>query len=195
MLGERVEGGPEHAEDLAGLVAHDLPRLLVPEHRHGQAFVEVRIGGLVGLAQEVEAVDLIDELAAAERPAARVAKGIDVRDRDRVLEPFQDPRDHAAMRPGAGERGIEVVAAGRGREARASVGRDPASKLALLPDETAVLRQLPPELELAPLGGLLGGRGRRPPPVLRRRLSSVHATSDSADDRAATTTPTTTGAR
>jgi hypothetical protein len=63
----------EEAHDVGRLVVHDAALVLVPHHRHADAPVVV-VG--VGLAQEAEAVDLVGEAAAAERPAALVAVGV-----------------------------------------------------------------------------------------------------------------------
>ena len=52
VFGVRVEGVVEHAEDLARLVAHDLPGLGVPQHGQRQPFVERVVRGGVGLAEE-----------------------------------------------------------------------------------------------------------------------------------------------
>ena len=114
-VGEGVELAPEHADDLGRLVVHDPVRLPVEEHRHRHV-VGALLGEVVHLGEEVEAVQGVELGAggARERPAALVADGVEDRQADRVLESLQAPDDDRAMRPRAGERDVQVVAARHG---------------------------------------------------------------------------------
>ena len=115
-VGERVELAVQHPDDLGRLVVDDAVRLPVEQHRHRDVMARVRLGQVVDLREELEAVDRIEVGArrAGERPAALVADRIDDRERDRLLEPLQATHDDRAVGPRAGERDVQVVAA-RGR--------------------------------------------------------------------------------
>jgi hypothetical protein len=147
--GHRVERPVEHAHDVRRLVVDDLAAHPVPQHRHGHSPRERRVGRPVGLAQEGEAVQRISELPAAERPAALVAEGIGERHGDGVLESLDDPHEDRPMRPRAGERDIQVIAAGLDRELGAGFVAHPAPEAALPADEATVVGHLTAELEAA----------------------------------------------
>ena len=134
VAGEVVERRAEHADDLGRLVVDDRAGLLVPQHRDADAVVVVRVGGAVGLGEEVEAVDVVDVAPARERPAALVAVRMQVGDPDRVLEALQHAHDHRPVRPRAGQRDVEVVAPGLGPE---PVLADPAAEYRVGPEVLA----------------------------------------------------------
>src|SRR5690606_34229343 len=56
---------------------------------------------------------------------------------DHVFQALQLADDQRAMRPGTGQRHVEVVAARRGSEVARAVGADPAAEGAVLADEAA----------------------------------------------------------
>src|SRR6202049_3592521 len=139
---ELVERGIEHADDLGGLVVDDRLLLLVPQHRHGDAAGEMGIGHQIDLAQPFLAVDEVGDRRRrlGEAPAAFQHYRINDGNRDHLFHLFQPAEDERAMRPRAGERHIEVIAAARGFETAfagrpgRAVGRDPvveAGRLAL----------------------------------------------------------------
>src|SRR6185437_9864919 len=75
-----------------------------------------------------------DARAGIEGPAAFDEEPVDDRERDHALETFQPAEDQGAMRPRAGERDDEVIAAGLRPEAAnparscVSAGRDPVAE-------------------------------------------------------------------
>src|SRR5262245_27260507 len=73
----------------------------------------------------------------AEGPAVLEHQRLDDGDADDLVEPLQLADDERAVRPGAGERDVEMVASGRRLEAGASVGGHPVAKAALVADEGA----------------------------------------------------------
>ncbi len=104
------------------------------------AALVVRIGGVVGLGEELEAVQLVGERAAGEAPAALVAGRVQVGDAERVGQAGELADDHRAVRPGARERDVEVVAL------RPCTGRHAIAEDRALANELAV-RDLSPERE------------------------------------------------
>jgi len=78
-----------------------------------------RIRLQIDLVEEVGAEQVVRRPAVAilEFPAVFQHQRIDDRQRDQVFEPFQLAEDQRAMRPGAGERDIEMIAPGLGLEA------------------------------------------------------------------------------
>ena len=118
---------------------------LVPKHRHGDAAGIGGIGLGVDLVQEIEAVKRVagGAVLGQERPAVLAHEMMHDRDRDDVFELLQLAEDQRAVRPRAGERDVEVVAAGLRLEAaraafgRLAVGRDPVAPLRLRADELA----------------------------------------------------------
>ena len=102
------------------------PGLAVPQHGDADAGRRSRNSVLlVGLGEVVEAVDPVGVAVAGERPAAIVAVGVQVGDADAVLEALEPVGDDGAMRPGAGQRDVEVIAPGLGREPGPSRGTSP----------------------------------------------------------------------
>ena len=63
------------------------------------------------LAQELEALDVVDVLAAAEAPAAGVADRVDDGNTDRAVEPLEQPSDQRSVRPRTGVADVEVISA------------------------------------------------------------------------------------
>jgi hypothetical protein len=116
-----------------------VPRLPVPQDWDADARLVARVGGGIGLAQVPKAVHRVRVVAAGERPAAAVAKRVDIGDADRVLQAHQPPADQRPVGPRAGPRDVQVVAAALGREAAGPVGRDPVAEHALLALERAVV--------------------------------------------------------
>ena len=117
--------------------------LLVPQHRHRDPAGIGGIGPGVDLVQEVEAVERVAGRAilGQESPAVLAHVMVHDRDRDDVLELLQLAQDQRAVRPRAGQRNVEMVAAGLGLEAahapfgRLAVHRDPVAPLRLAADE------------------------------------------------------------
>lgn len=131
---EVVELGTEHAQDLARLVAHDAPALLVVEGGHGVA------AGVLGLGLEVDVAEVGEALVqrvrddvigggglvrGGEAPAALAEVPVDDGEGDEVLEALELAGDQGAVGPGAGIGNIEVVAALLGGELGGGVPRDP----------------------------------------------------------------------
>src|SRR5690606_10763532 len=101
-----------------GFVADDGLRLLVPQYRHGDAAGIGRVGAGVDLVQVIAAIKAVAGRAVLpeERPAMLAHEVVHDIDRDHVLELLQLADDQSAMRPRAGERDIEMVAARFGLE-------------------------------------------------------------------------------
>src|SRR5580693_9895739 len=70
-IGERIEGGIEHADDFGGFVVDDGTALLVPQHRNRHAAGIMRIGEKIDFSKRRLAVDLVARaaLGGAEFPA------------------------------------------------------------------------------------------------------------------------------
>src|SRR5215218_664501 len=131
---EGLEALVEHLDHVGGLVVDDAAGRGVPQHRDADSAVEVRIGGVVGLGEVLPAVELVRE-GAVEAPTAIIADRVHDRHPDRVLEPLEVSQDDRPMRPWAGERDVQVVAARLGREARAAVDGHAVAEAAVLADE------------------------------------------------------------
>ena len=114
--------------EVGEVVADDPAGLLVPQHRHRDVPVVAGFGRLVGLPEQGEAVDRIWRVAGAvpEGPAAPVPDRVDHRHRHHVLQAQQRPDDGRAVRPRAGERDVQVVAAGLSGVAGGPVRAHPA---------------------------------------------------------------------
>ncbi len=138
----------QHPDDLGGFVIDDGAPVLVPQHRNCGAAGVVRIRSGVDLMQEFGMVHRIRDDAGAigEGPAVIQHQPVRHRHRDLGFEPFQHPHDQRAVRPGAGEADIEVVAAGFGLEAAdagrtgAAVDGDPVAERRVLAHEAAAGR-------------------------------------------------------
>src|SRR6185369_10127769 len=115
------------AQDLTRFVADDAACLLVPEHRHQHLPGVLGVGGGIDLMQVLEAVQVVRQRL-AEAPALRHDR-LDHRHRDRVLQPFERARDQRSMRPGAGQRHVQVVAARFGAVAAGAVRGNAVPKL------------------------------------------------------------------
>ena len=111
-------------------VVDDGATLLVPQHRHAHPAGVALVGEQIDLGELLCAVDGVRDGAGAvaEPPAMRAVKRLDHRHRDDVLEPLEHAHDHGAVRPGAGQRDIEMIAAARGGKA-AVAGRAGAAVL------------------------------------------------------------------
>ena len=139
-----AEGGEDvvkHAADVVLGVVDDLRRLFVPEHGHGEAAVEIGVGGEVCLAEKFEAVDRIGGVAGAvgETPASFVTLGIDDGEADDVFEAFYVAGNERTMRPWAGEGDVEMIAIALGAEACGGIGDDPVAEGVLLALEGTVV--------------------------------------------------------
>src|SRR5207244_9016885 len=87
--------------------------------------------------------------------------------------------DHRAVRPRAPEAGVQVVAAGFRREARAPVRGHAVAELAHLPAELALRGQLLAELEV-------GGLRAHPPGTARWTTDSPHASPEAKSSSGST---------
>src|SRR4051812_16230552 len=127
----QVAAGPvvEDPHDLGRLVVDDPARLSVPQHGDADAAVVVLDRGLVGLAEEAEAVEVVREAPAREGPAALVAVRVEIGDPEPVLEAEHGADDRGALGPRAGQRDVQVVAL------RTALGA--VAEAALLADELA----------------------------------------------------------
>ena len=143
----RVERGIEHADDFRGFVVDDGVPLLVPEHGHAYPAAVMRIGQEIDSAERRLAIDAVD-VAPGSMPNSQPCLAemrLGHRDRDDVLKLLELAEDEGAGRPRAGERDVEVVAAGFGGEssfagrAGAAVGRDVVVEGRGRSDEVAVL--------------------------------------------------------
>ena len=103
-------------------VVHDRVRLLVPQDRHRDAAAVPRVGAQVDVAEEarVHSTDRIGRLG-TEGPAIVAHEGAHGGDGDGVLETAKRAHDEGAVRPWAGERDVQMVAAAGDGKAR--VGR------------------------------------------------------------------------
>ena len=108
--------------------------LLVPEDRHTRPPGVLRVGHQVDLVEPAVAVEMVRP-GLVELPAFEQHVRLDHRNADHVGQLLQLAEDQGAVRPGAGERDIEVIAAGLGLEAAlagragGAVGRHPVAKL------------------------------------------------------------------
>ncbi len=99
-------------------VIDDGLRVLVPQHRNSRTAVIVRIGTGIELMQ-VPAVEQrigYHPLALRKRPALLCHQPMRHRHRHDLFQTLQRPHDQRAMRPRTGQRHIQVIAPGRGRE-------------------------------------------------------------------------------
>ena len=136
---DAVEGAVEHADDVGRFVADHGGALAVPQHRHGDAPGIIRVGLQVQLVQATDAEDRVGHHAGPgfEGPALIAHQPVHHRHVDHLLQPLQAPEDQRAMRPGAGQRDIQVVTPGFGLEAAfafrpgGAVGGDPVAELRL----------------------------------------------------------------
>ena len=112
--------------------------LLVPQHRHGHPAGIARIGRGIELVQVAAAVERVAGGARRrlERPAVLApSASATTETRDDVLQPLQRAEDQRAVRPWAGQRDVEMIAARLGLEAalarwaRAAVRGDPVAEL------------------------------------------------------------------
>ena len=101
----------EHSQQVVVRVADDPFCFRVPKHWHRHAAAIIRIGRVIGFAEELKSVDRIVGMSRpiAERPAALVANGIDDGDSDRFFESFEFAKNNCAMRPRAGERDVKMI--------------------------------------------------------------------------------------
>ena len=124
---DRVEGVVEHAADVVLAIVDDFFRFFIPQHRHGDAAIEVRIGRGVGFTEKFETVDRIDAVTGSitKGPAALVANWIDNGHVNGVLESFQLSEDDGPTCPRTSERDIKMITAGRARVRCRSITRNP----------------------------------------------------------------------
>ena len=119
-----VELGIEHPDDLGRLVVDDGLLLAVPQGRHRDAARVVRIGGNIDIMQFQLAVraglKLINALRVGPAGDARQVRQCH---RDDVFEALQVADDLGAMRPRAGRREKQVIAARFGLETGRTIGR------------------------------------------------------------------------
>src|SRR5271168_3814233 len=135
----------EHADDLGRFIVDDRARLLVPQHRNRDAAAVVGARLDIELAKLARAEDRIGNNAAAfvEGPPAVSQEPVDDRERDHALESLELAEDEGAVRPRAGERNDEVIAARLGLEPtdavrpRFAARRHPVAKWRVGPDEMA----------------------------------------------------------
>ena len=114
-VGQRVERAVEHADDVGRLVIDDGAALLVPQHWHGNAAGELRIGLEIDVGQALGAVDGIAGRAGSfvEGPALAAHVIRNQRDGDRVLQPLERAEDQRAVCPRAREADIKMIASPR----------------------------------------------------------------------------------
>src|SRR5690606_38321831 len=124
---------------------------LVPEHRHRYPAGVARVVLLVALVQETEVVQRVagGSGRAVEGPAVLAHQPAHHRDLDQRLQPLEAPGDQGAVRPGAGQADIQVVASRFGREAAGSGG----ARGTIRGDPVAMLRGF--ALETAVPGGVI----------------------------------------
>ena len=137
VAGKAVEGRPEQADDFRGLVVDDAAGVRVPQYRNGDAPRVIRAGGRVHLAHEAEAVGPVTAtaLGLVEGPAILQHDRADDRHADMRLQFLQRAHDEGAVRPGAGEGDIQVIAARLGWVRAASLHA--LAKLCVLADEAS----------------------------------------------------------
>src|SRR5271154_6818616 len=133
----------EHADDLGRFIVDDRARLLVPQHRNRDAAAVVGARLDIELAKLARAEDRIGNDAAAfvEGPPALGQEPVDDRERDHALESLEPAEDEGAVRPRAGERNDEMIAARLGLEPtgaarpRLAARRHPIAERRVWPDE------------------------------------------------------------
>ena len=141
-----IKAAVEHANNVCRLIADNRFALRIPQHGHCDTTAVAIIGFQVKLIQFAEAVQLIASRAGkviAQLPTVSQHVGMDHRDTDVVLQPFQGTHDQGAMRPGTGIGHIQVVTPTFRREtlvstgARTAVRRHPVTELTLRALEAA----------------------------------------------------------
>ncbi|MOA09973.1 hypothetical protein D3C78_1298400 [compost metagenome] len=151
VAGQAVEGTVEHADDFRRFIVDDALLAFVPQHRHGDAAGVVRCVGGVALMQETQVVEFVASGAVGliEGPAVFQHQVADHRHIDQIFQALELAQDQRAVRPGAGQGYIQMVASGLGgktavaRGAGAAVGGHPVAALRLLALEGAVLAFIP----------------------------------------------------
>lgn len=143
---------PQHAQDLAALVAHDAPGLLVVEYRHGEAALVILLTlkiqfpqmgeglmALGGIRYDVLPGDLSGArlLRGDEAPALLTEVPVHDGEGNDVFEPLELTRDERPAGPWTRIADVQVVPAFLGRELGASVAGDPAPERADLALELA----------------------------------------------------------
>jgi hypothetical protein len=138
-LGKAIEFAVEHAHEIVVGIGDDAFRDPVPQRRDGEPPQIVRIGGLVGLAEELESIDGIKRMprSFAKGPASLVTDWVYDRHADHAFQFLEFTHNDRPMRPGAGPRDIEVVATARCLVAGVAICGYPVGKSIRLSDEGA----------------------------------------------------------
>jgi len=155
--GEVVEGTVENADDLGGFIVDDALTIAIPQQRHGDA---PGVAGIIAGVALMQIVEVVQRIAAGagglvERPAIFRHQPADYGHVDQLFEAFEFAVDQCAMRPGAGERDVEVVAARLGwkgrlaTRARRAVPGYPVVTFGMLSFESAVAACVPAVMPLA----------------------------------------------
>ncbi len=111
----------EHADDIGRLIADDGVLLLVPQYRHGYAATVLRIGVQIELIEELILVELIAGRilkTIIERPAILQHQRMHYGDIDHAIKALQLTHQQRAVRPGAGQRDIKMIAVAFGDKSR-----------------------------------------------------------------------------
>jgi hypothetical protein len=151
VAGDADETRVEHPDDVGGFVRHDRGAFAVPQQWHGHAPRVLRVDHRVELmviahtvdriAGSLEAVQVVADIGSV-FPAVVQHVRMNDGNADSVFETLEPAEDQRAMRPGTGERHVQVVASSRGREPAISgrpgraVGRDPVAVFRALALET-----------------------------------------------------------
>src|SRR5690606_14619416 len=121
---ESVEGRIEHADDLRRLVVDDGIALPIPQHRHRYPTAVAWLRTQINLIEVAGVPNRVSchTFGGFEGPAVVSHVGIDHRYAEDRFEFLQCPQDHHPVRPGAGHRHIEMIAACFSLEPRVTTG-------------------------------------------------------------------------
>ena len=160
ITGYAIERGIQHTDNLGGFIIDDGGALPIPQHRHSNTCMSIRIGPLIDTVKVRLVKKMIAGAAGKIRPEGpAVIQHIRMHHThtDVVLQLLQPTEDQRPVGPGAGVGHVEVVATRRrlepalARRSGCAVRRHPVSKLRGLADEFAARggRVVPAILPLA----------------------------------------------
>jgi len=118
-FGEAIELAVEHTHEVVVGIGDDAFGYCIPQHGDCEPPPIGRIGGFVGLAEELKPVDGIERMARpfVEGPTPFIADRVHDRHADDGFELFEFAHNDRPVRPGAGPRDIEMIAVARRRKA------------------------------------------------------------------------------
>jgi hypothetical protein len=137
-VAETVEFRVQHANDFGGFIVDDRAFPTVPQYPDSGAAGETGAGGAVDLMDMEHAADWPKIVEAARIGPALPLGKVRLQDRGRFLEPLQLAYQHGAVRPRAGRRRDEIVAARLRLEPGRPIARHAVAKPRFRPHKAAV---------------------------------------------------------